>query len=456
VVSFTVTPAPGPDTEAPVVNLTAPSDLSTGLTGALSLTATATDNVGVVGVVFQVDGVTVGTEDTSAPFGVTLPATNVYTTGVHVVRARARDAAGNLSAWSVATVTFGGAVDLPQGFGRTTYASGFSAVTAMAFAPDGRLFICQQNGQIRVVPAGGGTPLATPFHTFTVRNSGEQGLLGIAFHPNFTTNGYVYVYYTSPTPTNHNRVSRVVASASDPNVSTGSEEVLLDLPTVPSGGNHNGGAIHFSPVDGKLFVAVGDQGSSSNAPRLDRMFGKILRYNDDLTIPSDNPLVSMTTGAFQAIWAYGLRNPFTFAFQPGTGRLFVNDVGENTWEEVNEGVAGSNYGWPSTEGPTSNPSFRAPIYAYRHSGGLVTGFAIVGAAFYNPSNSTFPAHYSGSYFFADYVNGWINRLDPANQNAVYAFARIGNDIFDLAVGPDGALYALSRGSTFLVYRYQVQ
>jgi glucose/arabinose dehydrogenase len=252
-------------------------------------------------------------------------------------------------------------------------------------------------------------------------------------------------------------VSRVVASASNPNVSTGMETVLLDdLATVPNGGNHNGGALHFSPVDGKLYLAIGDQGSSSNAQSMTSRFGKLLRYNDDLSIPSDNPFFGTATGANRAIWALGLRNPFTFAFQPGTGRLFINDVGENTWEEVNDGVAGSNYGWPTVEGPTTNPNFRGPIYAYRHSGGLVTGFAIVGAAFYNPVTRTFPAAYTGHYFFADYVNGWINRLDPANANAVYAFARIGNDIFDLHVGPDGALYALSRGTTYLVYRYQFQ
>ncbi|MGH7570185.1 MAG: PQQ-dependent sugar dehydrogenase [Gemmatimonadales bacterium] len=454
-VSFTVTPPPGGDTEPPTVTLTAPADQATGLTGALTLTATATDNVGVAGVQFQVDGVDLGPEDASAPYEATLPATSAYTTGVHVLRARARDAAGNVSPWAVATVTFGNAVNMPTGFSRTTYTSGLTAVTAMAFAPDGRLFICQQNGELRVAPAGGGAPLATPFHTFTVTNQGEQGLLGVAFHPNFAANGFVYVYYTSPTPTNHNRISRIVASAGDPNVSTGVETILLDdLPTVGVGGNHNGGALHFSPIEGKLYVAIGDQGSSSNAPSMTSRFGKILRYNDDLTIPSDNPFFGTAAGVFRAIWALGLRNPFTFAFQPGTGRMFINDVGQNTWEEVNEGVAGSNYGWPTTEGPTTDPRFRAPIYAYVHSGGLVSGDAIVGAAFYNPSTPTFPPEYVGTYFFGDYVDGWINRLDPANGNAVYAFARTGSNVFDLKVGPDGALYALSRGTTFLVYRYQ--
>jgi glucose/arabinose dehydrogenase len=455
-VSFTVDPPIGGDTDPPTATLTAPADQATNLTGALVLTATATDNVGVTGVQFQVDGENLGAEDAAAPYEATLPATSAYTTGIHALRVRARDAAGNLSPWSTATVTFGNNVNFPAGFSRSTYTTGLSAATAMAFAPDGRLFICQQNGALRVVPAGGGAPLATAFHTFTVTNSGEQGLLGVAFHPNFAANGFVYVYYTSPSPTNHNRISRVVASAADANVSTGVETILLDdLPTVPSGGNHNGGALHFSPVDGRLYVAIGEQGTPSNAPSMTSRFGKILRYNDDLTIPADNPFVATDTGVFQAIWALGLRNPFTFTFQPGTGRMIINDVGAGTWEEVNEGVAGSNYGWPTTEGPTNDARFRSPIFAYRHSGALLTGFAIVGAAFYNPPLTTFPPVYGGAYFFGDYVNGWISRLDPDDDNAVYAFARTGGNLFDLQVGPDGALYALARVSaTNLVQRYQ--
>jgi glucose/arabinose dehydrogenase len=225
---------------------------------------------------------------------------------------------------------------------------------------------------------------------------------------------------------------------------------------VPAGDNHNGGAIHFSPVDGKLYVATGDQGTGSNAPSMTSRFGKILRYNDDLTIPTDNPFYTNATGVYRAIWALGLRNPFTFGFHPTTGRMFINDVGEATWEEINEGVAGSNYGWPTTEGPTTDPRFRGPIFAYRHGGTLLSGYAIVGAAFYNPATTMFPTSYVGDYFFADYVSGWINRLDVANDNGVYAFARIGDSISDLKVGPDGALYALAAGGTFLVYRYQYQ
>ena len=457
-VSFTVTPPSGTDTEPPVAILTSPADQSPSLSGTLTLTATASDNVGVVGVRFQVDGEDLGAEDVAAPYEAVLPATTAYTTGVHVLRARARDAAGNVSPWSVATVRFGGSVNLPAGFTRTTYTSGLTAPTAMAFAPDGRLFVCQQNGALRVVPAGGGALLATPFHTFTVTNSGEQGLLGVAFHPDFATNGYVYVYYTSPTPGNHNRVSRVVASSGNPDVSTGVETILLDdLPNVGTGGNHNGGALHFSPIDRKLYVAIGDQGSSSNAQSMTSRFGKMLRYNDDLTIPTDNPFYTTASGVYRAIWAFGLRNPFTFGFQPATGRMFINDVGQNAWEEINDGVAGSNYGWPTTEGYTSDPRFRGPIYAYEHGGTLVSGYAIVGAAFYNPTTATFPPAYVGNYFFGDYASGWVNRLDPSNGNAAYAFARIANDVFDVHVGSDGAVYVLANGGTsFVVYRYQYQ
>ena len=453
-VSFTVY-STSPDTEAPVATVTSPADSTSNLIGSVTVTATASDNVGVAGVQFQLDGVNLGAEDTAAPFAATLPATLDYTTGVHVFRARARDAAGNLSPWSTVTVAFGNNVNMPAGFSRSTYASGLTPPTAMAFAPDGRLFVCQQNGAIRVIPPGGGT-LATAFHTFTVTNSGEQGLLGIAFHPDFASNRWIYVYYTSPTPTNHNRVSRIVASTSNPNVSDSTETIMLDdLPTQTVGRNHNGGSLHFSPIDGKLYVAVGEQGVASNAQSLSNRLGKILRYNDDMTIPADNPLLAQTTGPEQAIWAYGLRNPFTFNFQPGTGRMFINDVGQSTWEEINDGVAASNYGWPTTEGPTSNPAFRAPIYSYRHSNWLLTGIAIVGAAFYNPPTVTFPAWYVGNFFFADYGSGWINRLDPVNGNAAYAFARAGNLVFDLQVGPDGGLYALANtGSGAVVYRYQ--
>ena len=454
-VAFSVYAPPGGDVEAPVTTLTAPADSVEGLNGAVTLTATATDNVGVAGVQFQVDGVDLGAEDTQAPYQATLAATNVYASGQHVLRARARDAAGNLSPWDVATVTFGGAVNLAAGFSVSTYASGFTSPTAMAFAPDGRLFVCQQDGRIRVVAVGGGT-LGTPFHTFTVDNNGERGLLGIAFHPNFASNRWIYVYYTTPGAGVHNRVSRIVASASNPNVSDSTEQVMLDdLPQLGAT-NHNGGALHFSPIDGKLYIAIGENATASNAQSLATRLGKVLRYNDDLTIPTDNPFYNTALNENRAIWALGLRNPFTFAVQPGTGRMFINDVGQSDWEEINDGIAGSNYGWPTTEGPTGNPLFRSPLYAYHHSLPLVNGIAIIGGAFYNPATVTFPASYVGHYFFSDLLGAWIYRLDPANGNAVYAFARVpSTTIYGLDVGPDGGVYLLGNGGAgFVVYRYQ--
>jgi glucose/arabinose dehydrogenase len=189
---------------------------------------------------------------------------------------------------------------------------------------------------------------------------------------------------------------------------------------------------------------------------LTTVLGKMLRFNDDGSIPTDNPFYGTTTGLNRSIWARGLRNPFTFAFERGTGRMFINDVGQDSWEEVNVGRAGADYGWPSTEGATTSPGIDSPLFTYSHSTNstLVTGYAIVGGTFYRPSTVTFPAAWVGNYFFGDYVSGWINRLDPANGNAVYAFARLGN-LTDIQVGPDGALYvlALVDGTHWGVFRY---
>lgn len=142
----------------------------------------------------------------------------------------------------------------------------------------------------------------------------------------------------------------------------------------------------------------------------------MLRLNSDGTIPIDNPFCNSATGNNRAIWALGLRNPFTFGFQPGTGRL-IDDVGESTWEEIDHGIAGSNYGWPITEGPTNNPAFVSPIFAYNHGSTNTTGCAIVGGTFYHPPVSQFPAIYTGKYFFSDLCGGWIRVFDPSTGTA---------------------------------------
>lgn len=446
-VSVNVVP-PGADGTPPTVQLTSPSDGTTGLSGSPTFTATASDNVGVAGVVFEVDGVLLS-EDLTAPYQATLPATSAYTSGVHVVRARARDAAGNLSPWSAARVTFNGSA-LPSGFSRTTFVSGLTGTgTAMAFAPDGRLFVAQQGGALRVVKNG--SLLATPFVTVSTTANGERGLLGVALHPQFASNGYVYLYYTSTAGGAHNRIVRYTASG---DVAAGGETVLVDLPTLSSATNHNGGAMHFGP-DGKLYVAVGDNATGSNAQSMSTTFGKMLRFNDDGTIPTDNPFYGTASGLNRSIWALGLRNPFTFAFQPGTARMFINDVGQSAWEEINDGAPGANYGWPAEEGSGGAPTYTDPIYAYGHSGNptLVIGFSIVGAAFYGPSSTLFPAEYQGSFFFGDYVSGWVNRLDTVNGNAAYAFWTGNGAMTDVQVGPDGAVYVLGNvGGSWGVHR----
>lgn len=334
------------------------------------------------------------------------------------------------------------AATLPAGFTETQI-SGLSSPTAMEIAPDGRIFVCLQGGGLRVIKNGALLP--TPFLTLSVDSTGERGLLGIAFDPNFATNNFIYLYYTVPSTPRHNRVSRFTANGDV--VVPGSETILLELDNLTSATNHNGGALHFGP-DGKLYIAVGENATTSNAQTLSNKLGKILRINKDGSIPGDNPFFNDAVGNNRSIWALGLRNPFTFAFQPGTGRMFINDVGASTWEEINDGIAGSNYGWPNTEGVTSNPAFRSPLFAYSHGISPTTGCAIAGGAFYNPSTVQFPASFVGKYFFADLCSGWIRVFDPATGTAS-AFASGISQPVDLKVGADGSLYYLSIGSSSL-------
>jgi glucose/arabinose dehydrogenase len=351
----------------------------------------------------------------------------------------------------LASASTAGAATLPDGFTETSIATGLASPTAMTFAPDGRLFVCEQAGRLRVIKNGG--LLAASFVTLSVNSAGERGLLGVAFDPEFASNRFVYVYYTTSTAPIHNRVSRFTASATNPDVAVaGSEVQILNLPNLSSATNHNGGAIHFAP-DGTFFVAVGENANSSNAPSLNTVLGKMLRINKDGSIPTNNPFFNQTTGMNRAIWARGLRNPFTFAFQRGTGRLHINDVGQDTWEEVDLGTAGANYGWPAVEGP--NPPGQAgvtyPIHSYQNAG---NNCAIVGATFYNPPVQTFPSNLVGRYFFGDFCGGFIRTLDPASPAAFQTFATGISSLVDLTVGDDGALYYLTRpgggGSVFRV------
>jgi glucose/arabinose dehydrogenase len=373
---------------------------------------------------------------------------------------------------------------LPSGFGERQYATGLTNPTAMAFAPDPcpasgtpvhRLFACEQAGNVRVFRNGVLQP--NPFVTVTADTRGERGLDGICFDPNFEANGYVYIYYTVAPANNsqptHNRVIRFTADPAHPDRAlAGSATPILDLPDLAlTSYVHNGSAMHFGP-DGKFYISVGENGNGTNAQSLNTVLGKILRIspvpenpdgtNPESTFPTDNPFYNTATGLNRAIYCLGLRNPFTFAFQPGTGRMFIDDVGASTWEEINEGRSGRNYGWPTIEGPAQPPvnGFTNPIFAYEHFTGTPMGCAITGGTFYNPSAPCsgeppfgFPASYVGQYFFLDLCGGWIYTMDPNQIDSAspYGFHRINQFASGihgaptyLTVGPDRNLYYISR------------
>ena len=334
---------------------------------------------------------------------------------------------------------FPSAAAIPTGFTDSKMTGGLNTPTAMEFAPDGRLFVAEKGGALRIIKNG--ALLSTPFVSVAVDTYAERGLLGIAFDPSFASNRYIYLYYTTSADPIHNRVSRFTADSANPDRAlAGSERVLLEL-TGSSTGFHNGGAIHFGK-DGKLYIAVGDHGGYYNPQSLSSYFGKMLRINSDGSVPADNPFYN-TSGAKKEIWALGLRNPFTFAFSPSsTGpQMYINDVGEEAWEEIDSGTAGANYGWPTCEGACSNPGFVNPVYAYPHPTDG-SGAAVTGGAFY--AASQFPSGYTGSYFFGDYVKGFIKRITPGNQ-VIDFLSNISSPV-DIKIGSDGSLYYLSIGS----------
>jgi glucose/arabinose dehydrogenase len=331
------------------------------------------------------------------------------------------------------------AAELPAGFVEKLIAQNLDP-TDMVIAPDGRIFITIKSGKIAIIENG---LLSADFLlNLAVDSFNERGLGHIVLDPNFNSNNYYYVYYTVPN-SSFNRVSRFTANGNS--TLPGSEVILLDLDGL-AGSIHNGGDMIFG-TDGKLYISAGESGYPDHAQNKSILLGKILRINSDGSIPADNPFYASLTGKYRAVWALGLRNPYSMDIQPATGKIFVSDVGQADWEEINELQAGKNYGWPLVEGliTTQTPpaDYKDPLFAYPHGDGIDKGCAIVGASFYNPTTIEFPSEYVGKFFFADYCNGYIKHLDPTT-GTIATFATGINRPLAIVTAPDGSMYYLAR------------
>lgn len=366
--------------------------------------------------------------------------------------------AGGAAARSSSTVARPGTDDgvtatavarVPAGFTQRTVVRGVVDGTDMVFAPDGRLFVTLKSGVVRYVRTNGAVATLLDFSQ-KVDDTGERGLLGIAVDPRFASNHHLYLVYThqaTATVPAQNRLVRVTVR--NGRLAPGSERLLFRFDSQVRT-THVGGSVQVGP-DGKLYVSHGENRRAAQAQSLGNLLGKIVRLNRNGTIPTDNPFYAQTAGRARAIWVRGLRNPFKFTFDPATSRGYVNDVGAQTWEEVNRLAPGSNYGWPVHEGPEDVRRFAPPIFAYRHGGTATTGCSVTGGEFYRPARRNFPAGYVGDYFFADLCNGWVRRYDPSTDRARPFADGLGSPV-DLEVGPGGALYVLAFGNPGRVAR----
>jgi glucose/arabinose dehydrogenase len=326
---------------------------------------------------------------------------------------------------------------LRSGFTETVIADSLDSPVSMVLAADGRVFVCEQPGRLRIVRAG--HLLRRPFVTVPTRAVEEEGLLGVALDPAFARTHRVYVLYTSYEPTRHNVIAYYRASG-DTAADDGTIVYEFDTHAVHQ---HVGGALRFGR-DGMLYASSGECGDGSLSQSLASTAGKLLRMRPDGSIPADNPFPTSTRGRHAAIWARGFRNAFAFDIDPRSGRVFVNDVGGSRFEEVDAVKAGDNLGWPMCEGPGRQPKLVDPRYAYAHD----QGCAITGGAFYAPAHASFPAVWRDGYFFADYCANEIRWLAPGEPTTVQVFGRTSvPGPVDLRVAADGALWYLARGNS---------
>ena len=336
-------------------------------------------------------------------------------------------------------------------------ASGLAFPVGLASPPDdARLFVLEKGGTIRIV--AGGTVMDQPFLDLSGRVSGrsEQGLLGLAFYPDYATSGRFVVHYTDPE--GDTRISLFRVSADPNRADPGSESPILTL--AQPGPAHNGGQIVFGP-DGMLYIGLGDGGSNEGDDRgraqdLGDLFGSVLRIDvssgADYTVPPDNPFVGRA-GARPEIWSYGLRNPWRFSFDPANGDLYIADVGEKRWEEVNvsRAAAGSgrgvNYGWSVMEGTAcvspgcDQSGLTLPLVQYDHS----QGCSITGGYVYR--GEALPA-LQGHYLYGDFCQAWVRSFvagedDP--EPVEWPALSPGDNITSFGEDAAGELYILTSG-----------
>jgi glucose/arabinose dehydrogenase/regulation of enolase protein 1 (concanavalin A-like superfamily) len=323
--------------------------------------------------------------------------------------------------------------DLLPGFAKTQLAHGLKNPTVIAFAPNGDIYIGEQAGAILIYRNGAILP--TPVIQLNTDGSNEKGLLGLALDPNFATNGYMYVSYT--TTDEHAQLSRFTVVN---DVASLSSEVVFMKGNQLQNNHHSANDLHIGP-DGKLWWTVGDNVPTiTNAQALSNIYGKILRFRLDGSLPTDNPFYH-TPGANPYIYAYGLRNPYRFTFLPN-GKAMVEDTGSSYWEELDTIQPGGNYGWDFYEGNCGSCGYINPAYAYGH---LPTDGAASAIAAY--SGSTFPKQYDNVVFFGDYNRQDIEavQFDPTYTTEISdtVFDNSVGTIADLAEGPDGNLYYVS-------------
>ncbi len=340
----------------------------------------------------------------------------------------------------------------------TLVSDGIREPAALRTAPDGRLFLLQQAGKVRIV-ARGRLMKASALQidaTQIVEHNNSAGLLSIAFPPDFTVAAvqHVYLLYTHEPMTGyayrHNVVSRWVINGNT--IDPASEEILVHLdPLTDAAGvfatSHYGGDMEFG-ADGKLYVSTGDLYQAENGQSLSTLHGKILRYNADGTIPAGNPYVGQLSGRLQAIWSVGVRNPFKLTLDARSGRILIGDVGSTKFEEVNmlpPASPGLNFGWADVEGYTADPAYVSPTLAYPHASttGALSGCAVMGGDMYRPRTSLFPA-LQGQYLFADFCQGWVRSLDIRTGAVGELVASGFHAPVDIAVTRGGTIWVAER------------